>query len=322
MLLSLIHSKSDSQCQWSALLTLFVIASRFSIPHSLHHGSSLSCFTSFLIFLPQQCVRGLCCGCKQGRGMCTFRGLENKPRTPTVTSNRLCVCLGPALPRPASSNHLAELWKLVFPPSLPGWDCLQEVVLSFPVAGRKVVCKLSHLLHIHCCAGGHPCPHGGTVGGMADAPWQHLQVLGSLTWSRSLHRGEEGPWGRMQNAGGRMQFRSCCQSRHLCSCVLGSARAGAAGRKSAKQQKHWVPYSWQLVPVQQPREQRRSGWLEDGGTTPALSQQKAVLKLRVLTQGEQNCIGARGREWQPMRPAARGEWGPHPFPSSVQADPA
>lgn len=195
MLLSLIHSKSDSQCQWSALLTLFVIASRFSIPHSLHHGSSLSCFTSFLIFLPQQCVRGLCCGCKQGRGMCTFRRLENKPRTPTVTGNRLCVCLGPALPRPASSNHLAELWKLVFPTSLPGWDCLQEVVLSFPVAGRKVVCKLSHLLHIHCCAGGHPCPRGGTVGGMGDAPWQHLQVLGSLTWSRSLHRGEEGPWG-------------------------------------------------------------------------------------------------------------------------------
>lgn len=141
MLLSLIHSKSDPQCQWSALLTLFVIASRFSIPHSLHHGSRLSCFTSFLIFLPQQCVRGLCCGCKQGRGMCTFRRLENKPRTPTVTSNWLCVCLGPALPRPASSNHLAELWKLVFPPSLPGWDCLQEVVISFPVAGRKVVCS-------------------------------------------------------------------------------------------------------------------------------------------------------------------------------------
>lgn len=160
MVLLFLHREGDSQCHYSALLILFVIASLFPVSHSVPHGSRLSHFTSFLVFLLQQCARGLCCGCKHGSGMCNFQETGKQASCSTVTGNRLCTSLGPALLRPTGRDCFTELWKLGFPfLHRAGTVFWRWFSLSLQ-AGRKVICKLRVTCH-----------RGGETGRMANVPW-------------------------------------------------------------------------------------------------------------------------------------------------------
>ena len=151
----------------------------------LHHGSRLSHFTSFLVFLPQQCVRGLCCGCEHHRG--TRNSLSGVWKI--ATGNRPCECLGSVLPRPAGRDHLTEIWKLVFPflylAGIVFWRCFSLSLLS----GREISLQINRYCSIlapvlEICSGRRER--------MVNTPCWLTQVLGSLTWSRSVQCREEG----------------------------------------------------------------------------------------------------------------------------------
>lgn len=202
-----------------------------------------------------------------GERVLTFRRLENGPHTPTVTGNKLCVCLRPALPRPAGRDHLAKLWKLGFLfLHLAGTVFWRWSSLSL-LAGRKVVCKLrvtysvlTPVLEITCAA---------VVGDRKE--W--LTLPNSTSRCQVASPGVEvsttGKKGREERGtdwcpSRRVQFRSCCNDLfrsllpflfsvpqhsphtpplHLCSCVLASARAGAAGREISPTTKALGPSS-------------------------------------------------------------------------------
>lgn len=90
--------------------------------------------------------------------------------------------------------------------------------------------------------------------------------------------------------------------------VLGSAKAGAAGRETSPATSVGTLVhdgSWQFTS----RESRGGvgGW-RTGGTTPAFSRQKVVLSPHVSRQGEwRMCFGARGGKWELVPPVAQGE---------------
>lgn len=146
----------------------------------LHHGSRLSHFTSFLVFLPQQYVWGLCCGCEYHRGTCNSLSGVGK----IATGNRPCACLGPA-----GRDHLTELWKLVFPFLYLAGIVFQRWFSLSLLSGRKISLQINRYCSIlapvlEICSGRWER----TV----NTPCWHTQVLGSLTWSRSVQCGAEG----------------------------------------------------------------------------------------------------------------------------------
>lgn len=343
-----LHRESDSRCLWSALLTLFVIASLFSISQGLHRGGRLSHFISFLVFLPQQRARGLRCGCKHGGGTCThFRETEKwASRSHSHWKQALCVCLEPAVPRPASRDHLADLRKLGFLSLYLAKTIFWRWSSLFLLAGRKIACKFRGT-----CSGVTPvlAVTGATV--VRDRKgW--LTLPDSTSRCRVASPGAEvsttGKKGHEDRGigwrlSGRMQFRSCRPNRsslpflfsvfqrslsaptlHRCSCVLGSAGAGAAGGKISPPTEALGPSS--MAALNSFNSQRSGGgaggWRMGGPPQPSASK-KAALKLHVLRQGEGKlCIGVRGREPQAVHPAAWGKQGPCPLPSPEQADPA
>ena len=299
-------------------LTLLVTASLFSISHSLHRGSGFSRFTLFLLFLLRQSARGLCRVSVAGERVLTFRRLEKGPRLPTVTGSRLRVCAWDPFSQTCqqqSSHRAPEAW---FPLSLPSWDYLLEVVLSFPAGWKEGSLQIkSYLLCTLSCAGGHLCGRGQRWEGVGNAPWQHPQVPGSLTWSRGLHCSEESHEDRGTSwwLRRRTQLRSCCPNRsslpflfsvlqHSPCALPASALLCAGASQSRTCQKVDQPNNRSAgslihdsaCPFSSQRSRGGAGGWRTGGTTLALSQQKAALKPRVLRQRESKTVHRGERE--------------------------
>lgn len=276
----------------SCILTLFVIASVFAITQCLQHGSRLSHFTSFLVFLPQQCVRGLCCGCEHHRGTCNSLSRDWKT--------------GLGLPQPLEMGHV-HVWDLLCP------DLQADIIsLSFGIffpflylagivfwrwfslsllPGREVVCKLITAPFSPLCWRSPAVGEGkgwltlpaGTPMAWVASPGGEVSSAGRKGCGESGTESQDTVLEQLPKQTITYLFTQCppmfpalSSSPVLESVLLCAEISPSKGCQKENQPNKGVGALSHdtMMPVQPQREQRWNKWLEDRGTPPRSASRK------------------------------------------------
>lgn len=262
--------------------------------------------------------------------MCNCQETGKQASCATVTGNRLCASLGPALLRPTGRDRFTELWKLGFPfLHLAGTIFWRWFSLSLQ-AGRKVICKLR--VTCHC--------------GRRQEGWLMLPDRIPRSWVASPgaevftvgKKGQEerGNWVAGCSIGAAAQqviaplsfsvlhHFSCIPPllrQHHCSCA-GISQSRSCWKGNQPQNKCWDARPWWLMAVHQQRESRWSGWLEDRWHHPNPQVTESSVKPTYLETGSLKCALGRAGESDSLCSQWHGgkRWS-RPLPSPTWADP-